>query len=1030
MKIHFSACLLLACAFGATAQTMNEWRDTKVQSVNRAPMHTSYFAFESPEKARDNIKSNSDRYLSLDGKWKFNWVKDADMRPADFFRTDFNDAGWDEISVPAIWELNGYGNPLYVNIGYAWNKQSPVAPPEVPVENNHVGSYRRTFTIPASWSGKDVFAHFGSATSNIYLWVNGRFVGYGEDSKLEQEFNITPYLKPGQDNLIAVQMFRWNDGSYLEDQDFFRYSGLARDSYLYARDRKRIEDVRVTAGLTDDYRDGTLTIDLTTKGKPAVELTLVAPDGTEVLRTEAKDGRNEFRIENPAQWTAETPNLYTLYASTGSETIPVNVGFRHVEIKDSQVLVNGQPVLFKGVNRHELDPVGGYVVSPERMVQDIELMKKFNINAVRTCHYPDDALWYELCDKYGLYVIAEANVESHGMGYGESSLARREDYREQHLERNRRNVQRNFNHPSVIMWSLGNEAGDGPNFTAAYALVRALDPSRPIHYERALGGDNTDVFCPMYYPYDLSEKYALDPSKTKPMIMCEYAHAMGNSMGGFKEYWDLFRKYPKLQGGYIWDFVDQSPRWKDAAGIEIYGYGGDFDPHDASDQNFCDNGLFSPDRVANPHAYEVQRVYQNILTSAVDPAAGRVKVFNENFFRDLSAYRLQWTLLRDGVPVRSGIVENLNVAPQASAELTLPVGATDSSAEWLLNIEYVLKEAEGLLPAGFAVAREQLALVPYKAPELTIANTSSAARTLPAPKIIGSDRGFLIVRGEDFNIEFSRADGFMKAYTVGGRDFLERGKSLTPNFWRAVTDNDMGASLQKRLRAWHEPEMKLLSLNADSTADGLASVRASYDMPGVHGTLTMEYLINDAGEVLVTEDFAFNGGDDVAPLFRFGLQMPVPAEYSFIDYYGRGPVENYADRQQAADLGLYSQTVAEQFYPYIRPQETGTKTDIRRWRQLDRSGNGLEFVSEAPFSASALNYSIESLDEGLSKHQTHSPQVAQVPYVNLLLDKEQMGVGCIDSWGATPLPQYMLPAASRTFRLKLSPCSSLRSSNN
>lgn len=1000
---------------------MNEWRDPAVQAVNRAPMHTSYFAFESPEKASVNKKETSGNFLSMNGKWKFNWVKDAGMRPTEFYRPDFNDGGWDEIQVPAVWELNGYGNPLYVNIGYAWCKQAPLAPPEIPSENNHVGSYRRVFRIPASWSGKDIFAHFGSVTSNIYLWVNGKFVGYGEDSKLEQEFDLTKYLVPGKDNLIAFQVFRWNDGSYLEDQDFFRYSGTARDSYLYARDRRRIEDIRVSPDLSDDYSDGILNVEIKTKGNPEVDLRLVAPDDTEVIRTKGKAGNNIINIEKPLLWSAETPHLYTLYASTDSETIPLNIGFRKVEIRNSQLLVNGKPVLIKGVNRHEIDPEGGYVVSPERMIQDIALMKKFNINAVRTSHYPDDPLWYDLCDRYGLYVVAEADIESHGMGYGDKTLAANPLYREQHLERNRRNVERNFNHPSVIMWSLGNEGGDGQNFTDCYALVRSLDPSRPIHYERAEGGDNTDVFCPMYYPYDRSEKYALDPSKTKPLIQCEYAHAMGNSMGGLREYWDIIRRYPKLQGGYIWDFVDQSPRVRDANGIEIYGYGGDFDPHDPTDQNFCDNGIFGPDRIPNPHAYEVQRVYQNIHTSPVDLARGIVKVYNENFFRDLSAYRMNWTLLRDGEPVRSGVVENLNVAPQTTADLTLPIGEADTSAEWLLNVEYVLKASEGLLPAGHAVAREQLTVVPYVAQALALENTASASQPKALPRIIDNDKTFLIVRGEDFNIEFDRRDGMMKVYNAAGRDYIEPGEALMPNFWRAVTDNDMGAQLHLKNRVWHNPELRLKSLESCSTDEGLAAVVAVYEMPGVSAELTMEYLINDAGEILLTEDFRTKGGTDVPPMLRFGVDLPMPADYCSIDYYGRGPGENYADRREAADVGRYRQCVEEQFYPYIRPQETGTKTDIRRWCQLDKGGNGLVFVADKPFSASALNYTVESLDEGVVKHQTHSPQVAKAPFVNVLLDEAQMGLGCVDSWGALPLEKYMLPYADRRFRLKISP---------
>lgn len=1026
MHKSFITLSLLSVTILANAQSMTEWQDPAISAVNRAPMHTAYFAYESPDLAKKGDKTASDRFLSLDGTWKFNWVKDADKRPTDFYKTSFDDSGWDNLAIPAIWELNGYGKPIYVNNGYPWRNQSEINAPTVPTLNNHVGSYRRSFTIPASWSGKDIIAHFGSVTSNIYLWVNGRFVGYGEDSKLEQEFDLTPYLKPGKENLIAFQVFRWNDGSYLEDQDFFRYSGVARDSYLYARDKKRIEDIRVTPDLDAAYADGTLTVDIKAKGNPAIELTLVDADGKEVARTAAKAGKTVIKIDKPEKWSAETPYLYTLYATTGSETIPVNVGFRKIELTDKgQILVNGQPVLFKGVDRHELDPDGGYVVSPERMLQDIAIMKKFNINGVRTCHYPNDNLWYDLCDKYGIYVVAETNIESHGMGYGEKTLAKDPQYAKEHLIRNQRNVQRNFNHPSVIFWSLGNEAGDGPNFAAAYDWVKAEDPSRAVQYEQAGQDGHTDIFCPMYYGYEGMERYAQNDAKRKPLIQCEYAHAMGNSEGGFKEYWDLIRHYPKLQGGFIWDFVDQSPRWTAPDGTVIYGYGGDFDRYDASDDNFCDNGLISPDRVPNPHMYEVGRIYQDIHTTPVDLKNGKIKVYNENFFRDLSDYTLEWEMLRNGVPVRSGMIENLDVAPQQSAEFTLDLGKTCACSEWLLNVAYKLKDADGLLPAGFTVAREQLTLNPFKASEPAIANTASSNTKAVTPEILDNDRKYIIVKGKDFTVEFNRHDGYMSRYTVDGLDFIENGKALTPNFWRAVTDNDMGAELHHKYRAWHQPEIKLESLDASINADGLAYVKAAYDMPGVSGKLTLTYLINNDGAVKVTEDFKASAGAEVSPMFRFGMQMPMPKAFDRINYYGRGPGENYSDRNNATDLGIYDQTVAEQFYPYIRPQETGTKTDIRSWRQLDRSGRGLEITAAAPFSASALNYSIESLDEGLRKHQTHSETVPQVPYVNLLIDKAQMGVGCVNSWGALPLEPYMLPYGDYNFTYLIRPVSEI-----
>ena len=630
MKKHLLTSLLTLIAISMGAQSFQEWKDPRINAVNRAPMHANYFAYESADAAKQGIKEKSANFMSLNGTGKFNWVKDAESSPTDFWKVGFNDKGWDNLPVPGVWELHGYGDPIYVNIGYAWRSQYKNNPPFVPTEENHVGSYRREISVPASWKGKDIIAHFGSVTSNMYLWVNGKYVGYSEDSKLEAEFNLTPYLKPGQKNLIAFQVFRWCDGTYLEDQDFFRYSGVGRDCYLYARDKKRIEDIRVTPDLDSEYKNGSLDITLSLKGAGKVNLTLKDAAGKEVATTQATKGTTTIEVENPNKWTAETPYLYTLYASLegSNEVIPVKVGFRKVELKNTQVLVNGQPILIKGANRHELDPDGGYVISKERMIQDIQIMKQFNLNAVRTCHYPDNNLWYELCDKYGIYVVAEANIESHGMGYGEQTLAKRDDYTLAHMERNQRNVQRSFNHPSVIIWSLGNEAGYGPNFEKAYDWIKAEDPSRLVQYEQAGKTGKTDIYCPMYLTYNRSEEYSKDEQSQKPLIQCEYAHAMGNSQGGFKEYWDLIRKYPKYQGGFIWDFVDQSVRWTGKNGKMIYAYGGDFNRFDASDINFCDNGLISPDRVPNPHMYEVSRLF---LSGHLDKSCRSQKWRNQYF---------------------------------------------------------------------------------------------------------------------------------------------------------------------------------------------------------------------------------------------------------------------------------------------------------------------------------------------------------------------------------------------------------------
>ena len=1022
---------LAGCALlSANAQTFKEWQDESVNEINRAAMHTHFFAYENAEKAGSDVKENSKNFMSMNGSWKFFWVKNADQRPTDFWKVGYNDKGWDDMKVPAVWELNGYGDPIYVNVGYPWRNQYKNNPPYVPTEKNHVGSYRREFVIPADWNGKDIVAHFGAVSSNMYLWVNGKFVGYSEDSKLEAEFDLTPYVKPGQKNLIAFQVFRWCDGSYFEDQDFFRYTGVARDCYLYARNKKRIDDIRVVPDLDAEYKSGSLTVNLSLKGNAAVSLELLDAANKTVATAEVKGAGKQssvIRVDNPNKWTAETPYLYTLRATLKegnkvTEVVPLKVGFRKIELKNSQLLVNGQPVLIKGADRHEMDPDGGYVVSRERMIQDIQIMKKFNLNAVRTCHYPDDSFWYDLCDKYGIYVVAEANLESHGMGYDEATLAKVPSFKKTHLERNQRNVQRNYNHPSIIFWSLGNEAGYGSNFEAAYDWVKKEDPSRAVQYERSGYEGKTDIHCPMYLNYKDCIKYCEDDSKTKPLIQCEYAHAMGNSEGGFKEYWDLVRKYPKYQGGFIWDFVDQSCRWTGKNGKMIYAYGGDFNRFDASDNNFCDNGLISPDRVPNPHMYEVGYFYQNIWTTAADLKAGELNVYNENFFRDLSAYALEWEVMKNGIVVRTGRVDNLNVAPQQTAKIKLDLGKTCACAEWLLNVKYVQKQREGLIPAGHIVAKDQLVLNEYKAPAMTLQNVTDMNIQTALPRIDDANSQCVMIEGENFNIQFAKADGFMDKYMVDGLDMIKEGAKLTPNFWRAPTDNDFGAGLQQKYAVWKNPKFKLASLKSEMK-DGLAVVSAEYEMPSVSaGTkLQLTYEINNRGAVKVNQKLVAEKGAKVSNIFRFGMKMVMPKSFENISYYGRGPVENYIDRKWATELGVYNQTVTDQFYAYIRPQENGNKTDIRWWKLLNEAGRGLQFVAEAPFSASALHYTIESLDSGLEKKQEHSNEVEPADLTNFLIDKVQMGLGCVDSWGAIPREEYMLPYGDYEFTFIMQP---------
>ena len=1027
MKRQLLTCCLAMCSLATMAQH-DEWKNPEINAVNRAPMHTNYFAYSSSEEAAKADKENSSNFMTLNGIWKFNWVKNADARPTDFYRTDYNDKGWGQMKVPGVWEMNGYGDPIYVNVGYAWRSQYKNNPPYVPIENNHVGSYRKEIIIPAEWSEKEIFAHFGSVTSNMYLWVNGKYVGYSEDSKLEAEFNLTKYLKPGK-NLIAFQVFRWCDGTYLEDQDFFRYSGVGRNCYLYSRNKKYIQDIRVTPDLDSNYTNGTLNVALNLNGSGTVELNLTDPAGKSVATAQVNGNGQKsvvMDVSNPEKWTAETPNLYTLTATlkNGSNTlevIPVKVGFRKIELKGGQILVNGQPVLFKGADRHEMDPDGGYVVSRERMLQDILRMKQLNINAVRTCHYPDDNLWYDLCDQYGIYVVAEANIESHGMGYGKETLAKNPSYKKAHMERNQRNVQRGYNHPSIIFWSLGNEAGYGPNFEQCYTWIKNEDKTRAVQYEQAGTNEFTDIFCPMYYDYDACKKYS-EGNIDKPLIQCEYAHAMGNSQGGFKEYWDLIRKYPKYQGGFIWDFVDQSNHWKNKDGIDIYGYGGDFNKYDASDNNFNDNGLISPDRRPNPHAHEVGYFYQSIWTTPGDLSKGEIKVYNENFFRDLSAYYMEWQLLANGEVMQTGVVQDLNVAPQQTAtrKLNLNTEKICPCKELLLNVTYKLKAAETLMPAGSTVAYDQLTIRPYTAKALELKNQKASNLDIVVPVIKDNDHNYLIVEGENFIIEFNKHNGYLSRYEADGMQLLNPGAQLTPNFWRAPTDNDYGAGLQHRYAVWKNPGLKLTSLK-QSIENEQAIVQAEYEMKAVKGKLFLTYVINNEGAVKVTQKMEAGKEEKVSDMFRFGMQMQMPENFNEVEYYGRGPVENYADRNHSTLIGKYRQTVAEQFYPYIRPQETGTKTDLRWWRVLNISGNGLQFVGDAPFSASALNYSIESLDDGVQKDQRHSPEVAKAPFTNLCIDKVQMGLGCVNSWGTLPLEKYRVPYQDYEFSFILTP---------
>ena len=1022
---NVSLCLaMLSMSSGALAQSESRWQNVNINQQNREPRRANFFAFENLEKAQSFDKKKSANYLSMEGMWKFNFVKDHNKRPANFFALKYDDSQWKDFPVPGLFELNGYGDATYKNIGYAWATQFDPNPPYISELNNYTGSYRRTFELPKDWKGKDVYFHVGSATSNLTLWVNGKYVGYSEDSKVAAEFNISKYLKPGK-NLIAMQVMRWCDGSYFEDQDFWRFTGIAREVYLYARPKLHAADIRLNAALENNYQDGVLNYKVSLKGgKTDVAITLCDKDDKQIAQATGAQG--VIKVPKVNAWTAETPYLYKAYITLknkqgAAEVIPQKVGFRNVEIKNAQLLINGQPVLVKGADRHEMDPDGGYVVSLERMIQDIKIMKQLNINAVRTSHYPCDPRWYDLCDEYGIYITAEANLESHGMGYEEKSLAKFPEYIVPHIERNEGNVKPLINHPSVIVWSLGNESGYGVNFEKAYDWVKACDKTRPAQYERGGYDSKTDIYCPMYIGYEESESYCKS-NGTKPYIQCEYAHAMGNSEGGFKEYWDLIRKYPKYQGGYIWDFVDQGLRDKSpVTGKEIFTYGGDYGRYPASDYNFNCNGIIAPNRRLNPHAYEIQYVLQNVWIKDFDAENGSFNVYNENFFKNIDDLSLTATLFANGVKLTTvAIPDTKGIAPQATKMVKSEAlksaiekaEAEHATEEITINFAFASDGSQPLVDKGQVMARQQIVLNGYEFDKVDApANTGSKIE-------VEETNSYVKVSAERMSVTIGKKTGMIDYLDVDGEPMLKFRESMTPEFWRAPTDNDYGASLQKKMRVWKNPQMNLKSFDKSESKDSVV-LTANFEMPEVKAELMLRYRINAAGEVTVTEKMTTDKEAKVADLFRYGMQLQMPASFSKLEYYGRGPEENYIDRHSSSFIGKYEANVKDEYYPYVRPQESGNHTDIRYFSIFNpTTGKGITFEGYAPMECSAIPYLVEDLDAGIEKEHAwgqHSGDLVEKGLVQLHIQQRQFGLGCIDSWGASPMEKYRMHYQDRCF---------------
>jgi len=1033
--------LALGTAAVASAATkkasMPVWQDPQVVQQNRIPMAAHF--------ETDGLK------LMLNGVWDFNWNEDMNARPMDFYKLEYDASGWGTIPVPGMWELNGYGVPVYVNVGYAWRGHYENKPPYPADWHNYVGQYRKTFEIDENWDGKDVFLHIGSATSNVRIWVNGKEVGYSEDSKLEARFNITKYVKKGE-NLIALEIFRWCDGTYLEDQDFWRLTGISRDVYVYSREKKRLEDINVVASASGE---AALRAEVS-KGVTEVSFEIIDPEGNDVVSVKVPVVKNvaETVLDVPdvKQWSAETPWLYTLNVASfdkkgQTEATSIQIGFRDVCIKNGQLLVNGQPVLIKGANRHEMNPYKGYVVTEADMIQDIQIMKRLNINAVRTCHYPDDPLWYSLCDRYGIYMVAEANIESHGMGYGEHTLAKVPEYETAHLERIRRAIQRDRNHPSVIIWSLGNEAGNGPNFHKGYDMVKAMDPTRPVQYERAGRDYNTDIFCPMYYDYNGCERYA-SSNPEKPLIQCEYAHAMGNSMGGLKEYWDLVRKYPSYQGGFIWDFVDQALMWP--ADAEKYGtdhifvFGGDFNDYDPSDNSFCCNGIIAADRTLHPHAYEVAYQYRSILTTASPEAVaeGKVNVYNENFFIDLSRYMAEWEVEVDGVSVLAGCVSLPKIAPQQTEEVSLGYDVADiveaagikdmAGHDVYVTVRYVLKRADSLLPAGSEVAYDQICINEAEMPAYV--NVSGLPSYADAGTL-HTFSGAMAFEGSDndrispWEAVFDASTGSLISYMLGTKELVE--SPLEPCFGRAAIENDLGAGQDRRLAIWRNADLKVASFNVEK-ADFCYRVIVEYAPIGEAALVKMVYDVYADGVIAAKEEMTDAGKlAETIMLPRFGMQFAMPGEFSTFEFFGLGPHENYIDRASSALMGHYVQRVEDQYhYGYVRPQESGTKTQIKWMRVLDDNGAGFEITSDVKFSASTLPFNWKEMDvRMLGNNQAHSLELKALAHENnrsagktwVNFDLAQMGLACVNSWGAWPREEHRVNAQPYEFNFVLRP---------
>uniref|UniRef100_UPI004048B42B glycoside hydrolase family 2 TIM barrel-domain containing protein n=1 Tax=Mariniflexile sp. TaxID=1979402 RepID=UPI004048B42B len=1023
-----------------------EWENPEIFQKNREAPTASFYRYNNEKSALENSSwQNSPLYKSLNGTWNFYYADSVQARPTDFYKNGFDISGWDKIEIPSNWEMKGFGIPVYTNIKYMF----PANPPYIPHHINNNGSYKRDFEIPADWDGKDIYLHFAGVSGAMYVWLNGKMVGYNEGSKTAAEFKITDLVKNGR-NELSVQVMRWSDASYMEDQDFWRLSGIERDVYIYTTNKVTVRDFRVTSDLENDFKDGVFNLSVklgnnseTTK-ESSIKVKLL--DGTEEVYSgtksiNAKPGTTTLdfnkTLSNVKTWNAETPNLYTLLISVNSESTAIKVGFRNIEIKNNQFLVNGQPVLLKGVNLHDHSDTDGHAVSESLTMKDLEIMKQNNINAIRCSHYPKDPHFYRLTDKYGFYVIDEGNIETHGMGASNQGLdndlekqavhpAYLPQWKNAHLDRTIRMFERDKNFPSIITWSLGNEAGNGQNFFETYKWLKAQDKTRPTQYEGATGYENTDIQAPMYWTIEKMIEYA-ENNPTRPLIQCEYAHAMGNSLGNFQDYWDVIEKYDIMQGGFIWDWVDQGILTKNEKGEKFWAYGGDLGGYDLqNDKNFCLNGIVNPDRTAHPALFEVKKVYQYVKFKPSNLSKGEIEIKNLYDFTNLNNYKFSWTLLENGIEKATGVFPTLDVAPYQSKIVKIDLPKIENShAEYHLNVYAFNQKSTDLMPMDHVVTFEQFQLTKEKYVPLSSAVKGEIA-------LVKTD-SIITISNDNFELKFNTNTGTLNSLDYGNGNILVQG--ITPNFWRAVTDNDFGAGSPNKLAKWKKAtENQVLTniktISDSKTLDILDSIKlnnaitiaTTFDLPSVEGQIIVTYTINANGQITVVNQLK-NISKTLPHLPRFGNNFIINNDYQTVNWFGRGPHENYNDRHTSALVGTYTASVSNLYFPYIRPQENGYKTDVRWVTFKNTNGKGIKIEGTDNISFSAHHQYNNDFDAGKTKQQRHTTDIVKRDFVNVNIDYGQTGVGGDNSWDtkAWAHEQYRIKPASLEYTYTISP---------